>query len=298
MRRLVARGPARRRDRLRDLDARAAQRRERHPDAVAPRRRARAAGAHRRARRGRPRRVHAHQGHDVDDALAREGLGRAQRPAGDDRRACSSIPAIPSACSASSPRSRRRARAGASCGRQVGCFPLGMEFTLRHPYPLEAFIAWRPAIEAPTRPDVPSRPRRSGVPASAQGGGARPRGVPNRFSDKTLAAPDDHGASRGRSIAALVGRNDRRSSRAVAGSDPFDVFLDFGLDGELDAMFDCQLFNTDEDEVRKLLRHPQRRRRALGRRRPSLVPVRRRLRAAPLRPLGARARRPRRSSTP
>ncbi len=31
---------------------------------------------------------------------------------------------------------------------QVGCFPLGMEFTLRHPYPLEAFLAWRPAIEA------------------------------------------------------------------------------------------------------------------------------------------------------
>ncbi|MBT6275922.1 MAG: amidohydrolase family protein, partial [Chromatiales bacterium] len=31
---------------------------------------------------------------------------------------------------------------------QVGCFPLGMEFTLRHPYPLEAFLAWRPAILA------------------------------------------------------------------------------------------------------------------------------------------------------
>src|SRR4029079_1176866 len=31
---------------------------------------------------------------------------------------------------------------------QVGCFPLGMEFTLRHPYPLEAFLAWRPAIVA------------------------------------------------------------------------------------------------------------------------------------------------------
>ena len=31
---------------------------------------------------------------------------------------------------------------------QVGCFPLGMEFTLRHPYPLEALLAWRPAIEA------------------------------------------------------------------------------------------------------------------------------------------------------
>ncbi|MDP2702469.1 MAG: amidohydrolase family protein, partial [Candidatus Rokubacteria bacterium] len=32
---------------------------------------------------------------------------------------------------------------------QVGCFPLGMEFTLRHPYPLEALMAWRPAMTAP-----------------------------------------------------------------------------------------------------------------------------------------------------
>ena len=31
---------------------------------------------------------------------------------------------------------------------QVGCVPLGMEFTIRHPYPLEAFLAWRPAIKA------------------------------------------------------------------------------------------------------------------------------------------------------
>ena len=61
-----ARGAARRRDRLRDLHARAAQRRERHPDALAPRRRARDARAHRRPRRGRARRVHADEGHDVD----------------------------------------------------------------------------------------------------------------------------------------------------------------------------------------------------------------------------------------
>ena len=31
---------------------------------------------------------------------------------------------------------------------QVGCFPLGMEFTLRHPYPLEALLSWRRAMEA------------------------------------------------------------------------------------------------------------------------------------------------------
>src|SRR4029434_9987957 len=36
----------------------------------------------------------------------------------------------------------------------------------------------------------------------------------------------------------------------------WDTFLDFGLDGELDAMLDCRLFNIDEDEVRRLLRHP------------------------------------------
>src|SRR5215510_3578944 len=54
--------------------------------------------------------------------------------------------------------------------------------------------------------------------------------------------------------ASLVGRS-MTDLASEAGRDPLDAFLDFGLDGELDAMFDCQLFNTDEDEVRKLLRH-------------------------------------------
>jgi N-acyl-D-aspartate/D-glutamate deacylase len=54
---------------------------------------------------------------------------------------------------------------------------------------------------------------------------------------------------------ALVGRSIGDLARETT-RDPWDVFLDFGLDGELDAMFDCRLFNTDEDEVRKLLQHP------------------------------------------
>ena len=41
-----------------------------------------------------------------------------------------------------------------------------------------------------------------------------------------------------------------------AGKDPFDWLLDFALDGELDAMFECLMFNTDEDRVKDLLRHP------------------------------------------
>ena len=58
----------------------------------------------------------------------------------------------------------------------VSCFPLGMEFTLRHPYPLEALLAWRPAIEgggfgavsAPAFGSAHSAPR------------SRPRRVPAR----------------------------------------------------------------------------------------------------------------------
>ena len=136
---------------------------------------------------------------------------------------------------------------------QVGCFPLGMEFTLRHPYPLEAFLAWRPAIvatdEAAYRRVLADPSFRKRLKEEA----ATP-GVPNRFSYQTfphLAIAEvrrpEHQALEGQTIGALAD---------ASGRDPFDVFLDFGLDGELDAMFDCKLFNTDENEVRKLLRHP------------------------------------------
>ena len=66
---------------------------------------------------------------------------------------------------------------------QVGCFPLGMEFTLRHPYPLEAFLAWRPAIEATER-RVRARAGRSVVPREAEGGsGAARRAEPLQRQD-------------------------------------------------------------------------------------------------------------------
>jgi N-acyl-D-amino-acid deacylase len=136
---------------------------------------------------------------------------------------------------------------------QVGCFPLGMEFTLRHPYPLEAFLAWRPAILAG---DDETAYRRVLADASFRKSlkeEAATPGVPNRFSDKTfphLAIAEvqraEHRGLIGRTIGELA---------AQSGRDPWDVFLDFGLDGELDAMFDCKLFNTDENEVRRLLRH-------------------------------------------
>ena len=145
-----------------------------------------------------------------------------------------------------------RAR-GRELWAQVGCFPLGMEFTLRHPYPLEAFLAWRPAIETTTDADYERVLADPSFRARLKEEAAIP-GVPNRFSNKTwphltimdVTQPRHRG---------LVGKTIGELARE-AGRDPFDVFLDFGLGGEMDAMFDCRLFNTDEAEVKKLLRHP------------------------------------------
>ena len=136
---------------------------------------------------------------------------------------------------------------------QVGCFPLGMEFTIRHPYPLEAFLAWRPAIEAEGENNyerILADPYfRESIKAEA-----RTKGVPNRFSYHQF----DH-----LTVMTVVdpGHQDRVGKTVGqlaldSGKDPFDWLLDFALDGEMDAMFDCKLFNTEEDRVKTLLQHP------------------------------------------
>jgi len=136
---------------------------------------------------------------------------------------------------------------------QVGCFPLGMEFTLRHPYPLEAFFGWRPAIEAETEARYRAVLADPSFRQALKTEITQP-GVPNRFSEKnwdhlTIAevTRPGHRALQGRTIGDLAREQGRH---------PWDVLLDFGLDGELDAMFDCRLFNIDEAMVSKLLRHP------------------------------------------
>ena len=162
---------------------------------------------------------------------------------GDPERVFRELAEIESAC-----------RRGRELWAQVGCLPLGMEFTLRHPYPLEALLAWRPALEATSEAEYrriladPSFRARLKAEAATTG-------VPNRFSNKTWphltiaeVTQPEHRALVGTTIDTLAERS---------GRDAFDVLLDLGLDGELDAMFDCKLFNTDEDEVKRLLRHPR-----------------------------------------
>jgi N-acyl-D-amino-acid deacylase len=134
---------------------------------------------------------------------------------------------------------------------QVGCFPLGMEFTIAHPYPLEAFLAWRPAIEAEGseayRRVISDPAFRAAIKAEA-----KTRGVPNRFSYHTLdhlSLKEPTRPENRRYVGRIVAELARE-----AGKDPFDWLLDFALDGELDALWDCKLFNTDEDQVKHLLR--------------------------------------------
>ena len=136
---------------------------------------------------------------------------------------------------------------------QVGCFPLGMEFCLSHPYPLEALLAWRPAMEAANgdefRRILSDASFRDAVKAEA-----KTVGVPLRFSYHQwdhmrimeAASPGNRG---------LVGRIVGDLARE-AGKDPFDWYLDHCLDGEMDSLVDCHMFNVDEERVKDLLDHP------------------------------------------
>jgi N-acyl-D-aspartate/D-glutamate deacylase len=136
---------------------------------------------------------------------------------------------------------------------QVGCFPLGMEFTLRHPYPLEALMAWRPALEATDEAryrQILADPsfRRALIHEMGQ------PGVPNRISNENwdyLTVMDVKKPELRHLEGKIIGQLAREQKR-----DPWDVFLDLGLADDLDTMFDCRLFNTDEKKVSELLRHP------------------------------------------
>src|SRR5438034_9816516 len=83
-----------------------------------------------------------------------------------------------------------------------------MEFTLRNPYPLEAFLAWRPAIEAA---DETAYRRVLADPSfrKALRDEAGIPGVPNRFSNTTWPHLTIMSVERSEHRA-LVGRSEER----------------------------------------------------------------------------------------
>ena len=144
-------------------------------------------------------------------------------------------------------------RRGRELWGQVGCYPLGMEFTLSLPYPLHAMISWRPAMEALGTDRYlqlfADQSFRETVKAEVH-----TRGVPVRFSYHSFEQMrvQDTPNPKFRSLIGSVVADLART----AGKDPFDWLFDHALDGGMQTMFDCKLFNIDEDRVRDLLVHP------------------------------------------
>ncbi len=136
---------------------------------------------------------------------------------------------------------------------QVASYPLGMEFTLALPYPLHALLSWRPAMQAIGTPQYlelfADRSFRKAVKAEA-----RTTSVPVRFSYHSFKLMRVQDVAEPK-FADLVGKHVINLAKD-AGKDPFDWWLDHALDGGIDTMFDCKLFNIDEENVRDLLVNP------------------------------------------
>ncbi|MEQ1881501.1 MAG: amidohydrolase family protein [Burkholderiales bacterium] len=136
---------------------------------------------------------------------------------------------------------------------QVGCYPLGMEFSMSLPYPLHAMISWRPAMESLGTDRylqlVADRSFRESVKVEAL-----TKGVPVRFSYHSFKHMHVQHAPNPK-FHSLAGRAVAELARE-AGKDPFDWLFDHALDGGMQTLFDCKLFNIDDDRVRDLLVHP------------------------------------------
>jgi N-acyl-D-amino-acid deacylase len=136
---------------------------------------------------------------------------------------------------------------------QVGCYPLGMEFTMTLPYPLHAMMSWRPAMESIGKPRFwelfADQSFRETVKAEAL-----TKGVPVRFSYHSFEHMCVQEAKNPK-FNSLLGRSVADMARE-AGKDPFDWVFDHALDGGQQTMFDCKLFNFEEERVRELLVNP------------------------------------------
>ena len=144
-------------------------------------------------------------------------------------------------------------RHGRELWGQVGCYPLGMEFTMSLPYPLHAMLAWRPAMEALGTDRYLQLFRDQSFRAVVKAE-ARTKGVPVRFSYHSFEHMHVHEAPNAK-FKSLVGRR-VADLASTAGKDPFDWVFDHALDGGMQTLFDCKLFNVDEEKVRELLVHP------------------------------------------
>lgn len=134
---------------------------------------------------------------------------------------------------------------------QVSCCPLTMEFTLRNPYLMESYKAWRPAMAA--RGDglkaIYADPQFRAAMKAELADATGLRAFNGDWSRIVVAGVGNGAAAEleGRTIAELAG---------AAGAHPLDRFLDLGLADNLDTLFTSTLLNSDEEAVGRLITHP------------------------------------------
>jgi N-acyl-D-aspartate/D-glutamate deacylase len=137
---------------------------------------------------------------------------------------------------------------GANLVGAVSCTPLAMEFTMRSPYVFEGLESWQPALPL-KGPDLKNRLKepafRQGIRAELE----RPAHFRlfNSEWDKVQVLESRRTELEQRSIRELA---------RDAGADPLDFMLDLALDEDLGTVFSALLFNTDEDGVARMLKHP------------------------------------------
>jgi N-acyl-D-aspartate/D-glutamate deacylase len=134
---------------------------------------------------------------------------------------------------------------------QISCCPLTMDFTLRNPYLMESYEAWRPAMAAAgdAVAAVYRDPAfRDGMKAEIEDQ-SRLRAFNGDWNAIRVAMVADqaHADREGHSVAELAG---------AEGVHPLDWFLDFGLSENMDTVFSSVLLNSDEAAVGRMLRDP------------------------------------------
>ena len=134
---------------------------------------------------------------------------------------------------------------------QISCCPLTMDFTLRNPYLMESYEAWRPVMEA-------EGDAVADIYRDAAFRDAMKAEIENQ--DRLRAFNGDWNAIR---IAMAGDRsNEHCEGHSIAelakadGTHPLDWFLDFGLSENMDTVFSSVLLNSDETAVGRMLRDP------------------------------------------
>ncbi len=134
---------------------------------------------------------------------------------------------------------------------QVSPCPLTMEFTLKNPYLMESYTAWRPAMEAEgdALKQVYADPAFRAAMKSELDNSEGLRAFNGEWEriEVVEVANSTHAPFEGRSVARIA---------AEAGKHPLDWILDFGLEEDLATGFSSVLLNSDDDAVGQLLSDP------------------------------------------